>query len=122
MAKTILIIDDEPTIVFFLSELFSDQGYNILKAYSGEEGLGLLDSKALPDLVIVDLKMPDIKGKEVIMAIRQNKKFSDVPVMILTGSVMNDNDFPYEDSYQAHVTKPFDIEEFLAKVAQLTTK
>jgi CheY-like chemotaxis protein len=122
MAKTILIIDDEPTIVFFLSDLFLDEGYDILKAYSGEEGLKLLDSKALPDLVIVDLKMPGINGKDVIQAIRQNPKFNDVPVMILTGSVKNDNDYPGEGSYQALVTKPFDIEEVLEKVTQLTTK
>jgi CheY-like chemotaxis protein len=81
------------------------------KAYSGEEGLKLLDSKALPDLVIVDLKMPGIKGKEVIQAVRQNPNFDDVPVMILTCSVKNDNDFPSEDSYQDHITKPFNIEE-----------
>ncbi len=119
MAKTILIIDDEPTIVFFLGELLSDQGYDTLQAHSGEEGLRLLDSKALPDMIIVDLKMPGVNGKEVIQQIRQNPIFNEVPVMIVTGSVKNDYDYPGEDSYQALVTKPFNLEEVLAKVAEL---
>lgn len=109
MAKKILIIDDEPTIVMILDELLSEQGYDILKAYSGEEGLRLFNSKTPPDLVITDLKMPGISGKAVIQAIRENPK--EIPIIIVTGCVMN-GDFPEEGSYQAIFYKPFDIEKF----------
>ena len=116
MAKKILIIDDEPTIVMILDELLSEQGYDILKAYSGEEGLRLFNSKTPPDLVITDLKMPGISGKAVIQAIRENPK--EIPIIIVTGCVMN-GDFPEEGSYQAIFYKPFDLEEFLEKVLQI---
>ena len=60
MNKKILVIDDEPTIVFFLSELLSDMGYITLGAHSGEEGLRLLDNEAPVNLIITDLKLPGV--------------------------------------------------------------
>lgn len=121
MSKTILVIDDEPNIVMFLGELFSDMGHTVLKAYSGEEGLRLLDSETPVNLIITDLKMPGISGQEVIHKVRENRLYGDVPIIIITGSVFSEDDILDKSSYQAFVNKPFEIEEFLDIVTRLIT-
>ena len=119
MSKKILIIDDEPTIVMFLSELLSDMGHITLKAHCGEDGLRLLDSEAPVDLIITDLKLPGVSGQEVIRKVRENRMYDDVSIIIITGSLFNEANCPGEYSYQALVNKPFEIEDFLTLVTKL---
>lgn len=119
MNKKILIIDDEPAIVFFLSELLSNMGHIALKVNSGEEGLRLLDSEAPVNLIITDLKLPGVSGQEVIRKVRENHLYDDVPIIIITGSPFREANFPGKDSYQALVNKPFEIEDFLKLVTKL---
>lgn len=117
--KKIMIIDDEPTIAMILSEFLSDHGYDTLTAYSGDEGLELLNRKGPLDLILVDLKMPGTSGKKVVQAIREKPLYKSTPIMVVTGSVKNKTDFPPKDSYQAFVSKPFDLGEILEKVEEL---
>lgn len=118
MAK-ILIVEDEPSIVFVLCELLRGQGYETVSASSGEEGLKKLKEKPVPDLVIIDLNMPGIKGKDVILFMRSDEELKDIPVIIITGSVYNTADFPAECTYQAILEKPFDLNKMLQKVMEL---
>jgi two-component system, OmpR family, alkaline phosphatase synthesis response regulator PhoP len=117
--KRILVIDDELSLVMVLEELLSDEGYHVLTATGGQEGLTVLNSGHPPDLVIVDLKMPGTGGKVVVQTMRQNHKLNTLPVIILTGSVPHSADFPPEGSYHAVIYKPFHLEEVLAKVQEL---
>ncbi len=117
--KTILIIDDEPSIVMILKELLSNQGYNILTAFNGSDGINLLVNKKSPDLVLLDLNMPGTSGKMVIDTMRKHTALSNTPVIIITGAIRNQIDFPEEGSYQALINKPFELEEVLSKVKEL---
>ena len=116
--KRILVIDDEPTLVMIFEEFLSDAGYHVQTAFDGEDGLSKLNSELSPDLIMVDLKMPGLGGKEVITKLRQNPLFWETPVFIVTGSAKNDTDFPPEGSYQTIIGKPFRLEEVLAKVEE----
>jgi len=78
----ILIIDDEETLSYFLKESLSEEGYEVLLARTGGEGLKLLDEKEV-DLVLLDLKLPDIEGSEVLKEIKASG--GEMPVMMLTG-------------------------------------
>jgi two-component system KDP operon response regulator KdpE len=109
----VLIVDDEPPIRRFLKTSLSAQGYRVIEADSGAAALKqMVEGK--PDLVVLDLGLPDMNGLEVIRAIR---KASDVPIVVL--SVRGDEqskvaalDLGADD----YVTKPFGMEELIARL------
>jgi two-component system, OmpR family, KDP operon response regulator KdpE len=110
---TILIVDDEPPIRRFLRTSLAAQDYAVVEAANGADALRAMASEE-PDLVILDLGLPDMNGSEVIRAIRGT---SPVPIIVL--SVRNDERGKVEaldlgaDDY---VTKPFGMEELVARI------
>ncbi|HTQ70507.1 MAG TPA: response regulator transcription factor [Acidocella sp.] len=109
----ILVVDDEPQIHRFLSPALSAAGYEPLRAERGEEALRQAAS-ASPDLVLLDLGLPDIDGQEVLRKLRE---FSDVPVIILSARDREAEkiaalDFGADD----YVEKPFALGELLARI------
>lgn len=81
--KTILIIEDEATLHRALMEFLTEENFNVLSAMDGEEGLELARSKK-PDLILLDIILPKKDGYEVLDDLKQNKKTSEIPVMLLT--------------------------------------
>lgn len=112
----ILIIEDEPSIAMVICEFLKDEGFEIIKAYDGASGLKVLDEGYVPDLVLVDLNMPGISGREVVKYMRSRNKFMEIPVIIITGSIFNNEDFPERESYQDVLYKPFEFSVMLDKV------
>ncbi len=115
--KNILIIEDEPAIVMILEELLTDEGYHVLTAPNGHEGLAILSS-ATVDLVIVDMNMPGISGKQVIDKVRKELS-SILPVIVVTGSELELIDCPDFNSYQILIRKPFDLDQVLTSIKKL---
>ncbi len=79
----VLVVDDQPQAVKLVSTILEKEGYSVLKAYGGVEGLDMV-RKERPDLVILDLIMPDMSGIEVLTELKKDPTTRDVPVMILT--------------------------------------
>jgi two-component system KDP operon response regulator KdpE len=110
---TILVIDDEPELLRVLGLILRDAGYQVHQAASGREGI-LQAQRARPDIVILDLMLPDIPGSEVAAKIRET---SEVPVLMLSA-----NESPVEKvraldaGADDFITKPFDPDELLARV------
>ncbi|HEV8025863.1 MAG TPA: response regulator [Stellaceae bacterium] len=110
---TVLIVDDEPPIRRFLRTSLAAQDYEVIEAGNGAEAIRAMASAA-PDLVILDLGLPDMNGTEVIRSIRGS---SPVPIIVL--SVRNDERGKVEaldlgaDDY---ITKPFGMEELVARI------
>ncbi|MBE0689053.1 MAG: response regulator, partial [Anaerolineae bacterium] len=85
----ILIIDDEPDSVRLLHNLLADAGkYRIFYAANGVEGVSMV-ARRRPDLVIVDLRMPEMDGFQVIEELRGNPETADIPIMVVTGDTLN---------------------------------
>lgn len=84
MAKRILIIDDEPDIVTFLSAVLEENGYSSLSAKDGVEGLDVV-RKEKPDLILLDLMMPKKSGITLFQELRNDPQMSDIPVVVVTG-------------------------------------
>lgn len=109
----VLVIDDEPPIRKLLRMGLASQGYDVLEAPNGKEGLEQLSRN--PDLVILDLGLPDIQGLELLRTIRARRE--DVPVVVLSsrgdeaGKVLA-LDLGADD----YVTKPFGMAELLARI------
>jgi two-component system KDP operon response regulator KdpE len=112
-APAILIVDDEPQIRRFLRIALTANGYRVLEAGRGREGLELVATRA-PDLVVLDLGLPDMDGEQVLQELRQ---WSRVPVIIL--SVRSDEGQKVrllDAGADDYVTKPFGVQELVARV------
>lgn len=112
----ILIIDDEPAIAMVLKEFLSDEGYEIIVASNGLTGLQILKEEPPPEIILMDLLMPEIGGREIISAIRAIPELATIPIILLTGAMPNPSDFPPEGSYQEIINKPFEIEDLIVKI------
>lgn len=84
MAKKILIVDDEPDIITFVSSVLEENGYTSLSAKDGVEGLDVLRKKK-PDLVLLDLMMPKKSGIAMFQELRKDQDMSHIPVVVITG-------------------------------------
>lgn len=112
-ADRILIVDDEPQILRFLKPALTAAGYDIIEASTGAEALSLASTRS-PDLVILDLGLPDMDGKEVIARLRG---WSSVPVIILSARDREAEKIAALDlGADDYVEKPFGIGELAARV------
>lgn len=84
MSKKILIVDDEPDIITFVSTVMEENGYTSIGAKDGVEGLDLL-RKEKPDLVLLDLMMPKKSGITMFQELRKDPDLSHIPVVVVTG-------------------------------------
>ena len=109
----VLVVDDEPQILRVMRASLPIRGYEVLTASSGEEALNQL-SKQVPDLVILDLAMPEMSGLEVCRRVRE---FSSVPIIVLSAKGSESDKVAALDlGADDYVTKPFGMDELLARV------
>lgn len=113
MAETVLIIEDDPTMLRGLKDNFEFQGFRVQTAADGEEGLqAAIDGK--PDLVVLDIMLPKINGYEICRLIR--KEGLDFPIIMLTAKGQeSDVVLGLNLGADDYVTKPFSIKELLAR-------
>jgi two-component system KDP operon response regulator KdpE len=111
--KSVLIVDDDLLVVKFLRANLLSEDYNVLTALDGNEALQVLE-KELPDLIILDLKMPDMDGYEVCRRIRQ---WSHVPILILSALNSETDKVKCLDAgADDYLVKPFGINELMARI------
>jgi len=109
----VLVIDDEPQILRALRRSLEAQDYDVATADGGEEGLALAAAHT-PNLVVLDLGLPDLEGTEVI---RRLRSWTDVPVIVLSvREGRMDKIEALDAGADDYVTKPFDVEELLARM------
>jgi len=109
----ILAVDDEPLCLRALRDTLMAGGYRVIPATSGREALAMLEERE-PDLVILDLRMPDLNGHEVCERIRT---FSTVPVIVVTALAQEADKVRALDlGADDYVTKPYSVNELLARV------
>lgn len=116
MSKTILIIEDELKIRFLLRDYLKAEGFNILEASDGDEGLFVFKNNKV-DLILLDIMMPKIDGLTVLENIRT---VSDIPIILLTAkSQEEDKLYGYDIGADDYITKPFSPKILVAKVKAL---
>lgn len=114
MVKTILIVEDDKGLQNYLKELLLDNGYNVTIAADGVQALSYMQ-KILPDLVILDLGLPNMTGEAVVMEVR--KKYPQLKVIILTAKdSVNDIVQGLDLGADDYMTKPFVADELLARM------
>lgn len=117
--KQILIVDDEKDLVELLRVRFESEGFGVLVAYDGHEGLRIAREKR-PDLILLDIAMPKLDGFEVCKIFKSDITLENIPVVIITGVWRDENKF-VEEGIEAElfITKPFENDELVKKVKQL---
>jgi CheY-like chemotaxis protein len=124
MAKKILIVDEEPDLVTFLSTLLSGVGYEIITASDAEEGLEKVRSEK-PDLISLDLLLPHKTGINLLQELRTNEETSSIPIVVVTGfhrENVPQIDFKewlqgsFAKPPEAYIEKPVDKKTFLAAI------
>jgi CheY-like chemotaxis protein len=131
MTKRVLIVDDDPHVVRYLEMLLQDNGYETLSAMDGREAIEMA-RRERPDLITLDISMPDVSGTRVYKELRTDPELACLPVIIITAIVGFDGDrYAYEKfiSHRRKVPppegffpKPIDVEAFLAMVGELLDK
>ncbi|MBN2470135.1 MAG: response regulator [Anaerolineae bacterium] len=113
---TILIVEDDYDLLKMLEAYFSVQGYDVLTAPAGEDGLRLAQESA-PDLVVLDIRLPDIDGYEVCRRLRSQRRTQDIPIIFLTEkSDRIDRLQGLELGVVDYIIKPFDIQELRLRI------
>jgi len=107
MPKTILYIEDNPDNRLLIKRILEAEGYKILEAETGETGVAMVLQHS-PDLVLLDINLPDIDGYEVT---RQIRKTSTVPILALTANVMQgDKERSLAAGCNSYIAKPIDVD------------
>jgi two-component system, OmpR family, alkaline phosphatase synthesis response regulator PhoP len=113
MNKTILVVDDEKRLVSLVSDYLQQTGYRVVTAYDGKEALNVA-RREKPDLIILDVMMPEMDGYEFMQA---HRKESNTPIILLTARVEDDEKVVgLELGADDYVTKPFRPRELVARV------
>jgi len=121
--KKILIVDDERDIVKALMIRLQSNGYNVVAAFDGAQGV-FMANKEIPDLVILDIRMPADDGYSVVEKMKQSDRTDKIPIIFLTGSPeRNAEERAMGLGARFYIKKPYDPEELLDAVKRaLETK
>lgn len=119
MKKKILIVDDEPNIVLTLEFLMRKNKYDVLIGRNGTEAQGILKEK-VPDLVILDIMMPDVDGYQICREMRSDDRFNDTKIIFLSAkSNTAEIQKGLEMGADLYVTKPFSTRKLVSDIKAL---
>ena len=112
MAKKIMIVDDDPNIITYLTDLFTDNGYETCTAHDGTEAMDVV-KKERPDLITLDLEMPEEWGPRFYRKMIQADDVKDIPVIVISG--LTGGKYAIQKAV-ATISKPFDRDQLLKVV------
>ncbi len=114
--RNVLIVDDEPSIRRFLRHLLEQEGYDVLEAGSGKEALQRAEREA-PDLILLDLRLPDMTGFEILGELKKRPETHNIPVVIL--SIVQDREEGFRLGASDYLTKPVDRDKLMERIQRL---
>jgi len=121
MAK-ILVVDDEKQFLEMMTIRLESYGYEVITAVNGQEGLTKAKSES-PDLILLDVMMPEIDGFEVCKLLKDDEQYSGIPIIICTAMAQTaDIETSNKSGADAYVSKPFDHKILLSKIEELLKK
>ena len=122
MAKRILMIEDDREMVTLGQFILEREGYEVLVAYSGTEGLELLRHETGVDLLLLDIMMIGMDGWQVLTEVKSDEELRHIPVIMLTARHYLEDEgetATYSDKFEHYVVKPFVVRDLLAKIAEV---
>jgi two-component system cell cycle response regulator DivK len=118
MNQLILIIEDQEDNRRIMRDLLTSAGYKVIEAVTGEAGVMSAETHC-PDLILMDIQLPDFDGYEATRRIKANPALSAIPVIAVTSYALSGDDVKaYEAGCDAYVSKPFSPRKLLAKIRE----
>jgi DNA-binding response OmpR family regulator len=126
MRKRILMIEDDREMVTLGKLILEREGYDVVAAYGGAEGLEFLQREdAAIDLLLLDIMMIGVDGWQVLTAVKADAKLRHIPVIMLTARhYLEDEEQTanYADKFEHYIVKPFVVRDLLAKIAEVLSR
>lgn len=120
--KTIMIVEDEVDAAEMFAEMMRVSGYRVLKAYSSGPAISLLSAET-PDVVLLDIMMPDISGIEVLRYIRREPRLQNIPVIILSAkNLPSDIKMGLDAGATLYLTKPVGYQELKSAIEKVLSR
>jgi CheY-like chemotaxis protein len=118
--KTVLVVEDDPWIRSLMADLLAGEGYSVVQASDGKAGLSMAEENE-PDVILLDLAMPEKSGLDVLHELKSSKPTQDIPVIVVSAyaMLMMGSDARRADGV---IQKPFDLADLLLQVEQAATK
>lgn len=118
LKKRILVVEDEPNISNLVKFILEKNGYEVLQAFVGQEGIEIAKREKL-DLIVLDVMMPNMDGFDVAKKLSRMKKAKNIPIIMLSSAAQfKDKMKGIESGAMDYITKPFDKKELLEKVKE----
>jgi two-component system chemotaxis response regulator CheY len=120
MAKTVLVVDDSPTMRQMVAFTLTSAGYQVVEAGNGKEAVGKVNGGAKPDLVVTDLNMPEMDGITLIKEIRKMAALKFTPILMLTTEASDDKKKAGQAAgATGWIVKPFNPEQMMAVIKKV---
>jgi CheY-like chemotaxis protein len=118
--RKILVVDDEPDVVSYLTTFLEDEGFAVVSAQDGPDGIAKARAEH-PDLITLDITMPGMSGIEVLTVLRRDPELNPIPVIVITGvtSFKKQLSFRGVRPPEAFMQKPMDLELLMSNVENL---
>ena len=117
MTKRILVVEDQEDNRQILRDLLGSVGYDIIEAGDGEEAIRLAELR--PDLILMDIQLPELDGYEATRRIKADARLRDIPIIVVTSYALSgDEDKARAAGCDAYVTKPYSPRHLLAKIRE----
>lgn len=114
MSQTILVVDDNPDSITILQSILTTRGYGVVTAETGADALRLVQAEPRPDLVLLDVMMPEMNGIEVLQKIKETHATSKIPVILVTAKTHDEDVLSgYQYGADYYITKPFTAKQLL---------
>ena len=118
-SKTILVVDDEPMILKVVESRLKANGFRVITAEDGVDGLNKARSEK-PDLIILDIMLPKMDGYRVCRLLKSDDRYKHIPIIMFSARVQTeDKEMGLESGADDYLTKPFDPQKFLEKIREL---
>ena len=119
MTKKILLVEDNIDLIHVLGLALELQGYDVIRTTDGNQALNMAASQ-LPDLVLLDITLPDMDGLEIARQIRQNPKINSIPILATTGRAsLNDQEKCLQSGCDDYISKPYTQRQLVSHIEKL---
>ena len=120
MSKKILVVDDEPDILLTVGQMLEMSGYEVIRAKDGNECIDKMNElETDPDLIILDIMMPNVSGWDVAAKLKENPKWKNIPIVFLTAKGDTMSVGMGGLAAVDYIVKPFDIKDLVTRVKKI---
>ena len=120
MSHRVLVVEDEPENRLFIGLMLRTEGYEVVEAEDGHNALEVLGREPLPELILLDVMMPGLNGWQVFQRLREDPRWSAIPVVMLTALAQRaDVERAVQLGVEGYLTKPFEPQDLIHTIEEM---